>query len=87
MSLHILAERFFLSKAYLNCIFKQSTGTTAWEYITVKRLFLAKELIDGGVQSGDACLQCGFKDYMTFFRSYKRHFGASPKVHGAVSFK
>lgn len=87
LSLEILAEQFFLSKAHLNRIFKQSTGTTAWEYITVKRLFLAKELIDGGVQPGDACLQCGFRDYTTFFRSYKRHFGVSPKEHSTVSSK
>lgn len=79
LSLDVLAQRFFLSKAHLNRIFKQSTGTTAWEYITVKRLFFAKELIDGGTQPGDACLQCGFKDYTTFFRSYKRHFGVSPR--------
>lgn len=81
LSLDILADLFFLSKAHLNRIFKQSTGTTAWEYITVKRLFLAKELIDGGVQSCDACLRSGFKDYTTFFRSYKRHFGVAPKKH------
>lgn len=79
LSLDVLAERFYISKVHLNRIFKQSTGTTVWEYITIKRLFLAKELINAGTQPGDVCLQCGFRDYTTFFRSYKKHFGISPK--------
>ena len=81
LSLDILAERFYLSKAHLNRLFKQSTGTTAWEYITIKRLFLAKALIDTGNKPTDIYLQCGFHDYTTFFRSYKQHFGVSPKEH------
>ena len=81
LSLDVLAERFYISKAHLNRIFKQATGTTAWEYITVKRLFLAKEMIDSGKQPGDVYQQCGFRDYTTFFRSYKQHFGVSPKEH------
>ena len=76
----MLAKRFYLSKTHLNRIFKQSTGTTVWEYITIKRLFLAKELIAAGRQPTDVCTQCGFKDYTTFFRSYKRHFGISPRA-------
>ncbi len=78
LSLDILSERFYISKAHLNRIFKQSTGTTAWEYITIKRLFVAKEMIDSGKQPGDVYQKCGFRDYTTFFRSYKQHFHASP---------
>lgn len=79
LSLDILSERFYISKAHLNRIFKQATGTTAWEYITIKRLFLAKEMIDAGTQPSDVYQQCGFRDYTTFFRSFKQHFGISPK--------
>lgn len=81
LSLDLLAERFYISKAHLNRLFKQATGTTAWEYITVKRLFLAKELISAGTHPTDAYGKCGFNEYTTFFRSYKHHFGLSPKEH------
>lgn len=81
LSLDILSERFYISKAHLNRLFKQSTGTTAWEYITIKRLFLAKDMIDSGKQPGDVYQDCGFRDYTTFFRAYKRHFGVSPRAH------
>ena len=81
LSLDILSERFYISKAHLNRIFKQSTGTTAWEYITIKRLFMAKDMIDSGKQPGDVYQSSGFRDYTTFFRAYKRHFGVSPRAH------
>lgn len=78
LSLDSLSEQFYLSKTHLNRIFKHSTGSTVWEYIIVKRLFQARELIHTGEPPTKVCLQCGFKDYTTFYRSYKQHFGISP---------
>lgn len=79
LSLSFLAEHFYLSKTHLNRVFRQSTGTTVWNYITVKRLFLARELINAGEPPTKVCLSCGFRDYNTFYRAYRQHFGVSPK--------
>lgn len=79
LSLEFLSEHFYLSKTHLNRIFKQSTGTTVWEYIIVKRLFMARELIGAGESPTKVYPQCGFQDYTTFYRAYKQHFGVSPK--------
>ena len=79
LSLGDLADRFYLSKTHLNRLFKQSTGSTVWHYITVKRLFLARELIQAGESPGLVCTQCGFQDYTTFFRAYRKQFGLSPQ--------
>ena len=79
LSLDALSAHFYLSKTHLNRIFKQSTGTTVWEYITVKRLFMARELISAGESPTKVYPQCGFQDYTTFYRAYKQHFGVSPK--------
>ncbi len=79
LSLSMLEDHFFTSKTHLNRLFKQATGTTVWEYITVKRLFLARELMQEGKAPNQVFQQCGFKDYSTFFRAYKQHFGVSPK--------
>lgn len=81
LSLEMLSQRFYISKTHLLRIFKQATGTTVWEYITIKRLFLAKERIDAGMQPTQVYAQCGFKDYTTFFRAYKKHFSVPPKAH------
>ncbi len=79
LSLSFLADHFYISKTHLNRIFRHSTGTTVWNYITIKRLFLARELINSGENPTKAYLQCGFQDYNTFYRAYRQHFGVSPK--------
>ncbi|MBQ8894108.1 MAG: helix-turn-helix domain-containing protein [Clostridia bacterium] len=79
LSLSLLSERFYLSKAHLNRIFKQSTGSTVWNYIVIKRLLLAREMLLSGQTPTEVYGKCGFQDYTTFFRAYKKHFGTSPK--------
>lgn len=68
----------FLSKSQLNRKFKAVTGSTAWEYVTVKRLMLAKELLKKGHRPTSVYLECGFNDYSTFYRAYKTKFQSSP---------
>ncbi len=79
LSLDTICDRFFISKSHINRKFKKLIGTTVWEYITTKRLLLAKELLQTGTLPTDVYLKCGFKDYCTFFRAYKNKFGVSPK--------
>lgn len=79
LSLEQLSEKFYLSKTHLNRLFKANVGTTVGQYIRLKRLFLAKEAIQKGVQPTDLYLQCGFRDYTTFYRAFKQQFSQSPK--------
>ena len=81
LSLDHLSERFFISKSHLNRMFKKATGTTAWDYIVVKRLLMARSLLSEGMVPTDVYLKCGFRDYTTFFRAYKKHFGSTPKEY------
>lgn len=74
-----IANTFFVSKYYMMRQFKQETGYTLGNYISRKRLLLAKELILSGVPGTQACFDCGYRDYSTFSRAYKRLFGESPK--------
>ncbi len=80
ISLTGVSEDFFISSNHINRIIKETSGTTFWEYVTVKRLSLAREQIKSGRKPIEACFSSGFKDYATFFRSYKKHFGVSPKA-------
>ncbi len=79
LSLAVLSSQFYLSKAHLNRIFKRTTGSTVWNYIITKRLLQARELLNGGMPPAAVCACCGFRDYTTFFRAYKKQFGISPK--------
>ena len=79
LSLSSISEKFFLSQSQLNRLFKRATGTSVWEYITIKRLIAARNRIRAGEHAGKVCVSCGFKDYSSFYRMYKSRFGVSPK--------
>lgn len=79
ISLTSIAEEFFISQNHLNRLFKESTGTTLWDYVTLKRLVLAREKLNLGEKPTEIYRDSGFNDYATFFRAYKKHFGDSPK--------
>ena len=79
LSVEGICDRFFISETQLTRQFKKVLGTTASEYILSKRLLRAYNLINEGVKPTVAYLQCGFKDYSSFYRAYKKKFGRSPK--------
>lgn len=79
LSLEVLSEKFYLSKTHINRLFKANVGTTAGQYINLKRLYLAKELLQKGVHPTEVYSLCGFHDYTTFYRAFKKQFGYSPK--------
>ena len=74
-----IADTFYVSKYYMMRLFKQETGYTIGTYIAQKRLLLAKELLLSGVPSTQVCFDCGYKDYSTFSRAYRKLFGESPR--------
>ncbi len=82
LSLSELANRFFISQSQLNRLFKNTTGASPWKYITLKRLTMAKEMIQNGIPAAKAGGDCGFSDYSAFYRAYLKHFGVSPKYDG-----
>lgn len=78
LSIDQLANRFFFSKYHMMRKFKNETGYTIHNYITSKRLLLARSLINEGSPVIKAAQMSGFNDYTTFVRSYKKHFGNAP---------
>ena len=78
LSIDQLAERFFLSKYHMMRKFKNETGYTIHNYMTSKRLLMARSLISQGIPVMKAALASGFRDYTTFVRAYKKQFGKAP---------
>ncbi len=73
---------FFISRTTLYALFRETTGSCIHEYITLKRLMMARELLAAGEQPTGVYLKCGFKDYSTFYRAYKKRFSESPAALG-----
>ena len=78
LSLDQLANRFFFSKYHMMRKFKNETGYTIHNYITSKRLLMARSLISQGMPVMKAAQASGFHDYTTFVRAYKKQFGKAP---------
>lgn len=78
LSIDQLANRFFFSKYHMMRKFKNETGYTIHNYITSKRLLMARSLISQGIPVMKAALASGFRDYTTFVRAYKKQFGKAP---------
>ena len=74
-----LSARVYLSKYYMMRLFKAETGYMIGNYITYRRLLLARSLILKGIPITQACLSSGFQDYSTFSRAYKAEFQEPPR--------
>ncbi len=79
LSVDRVAEACYLNRSYLMHLFRRETGYTIGSYITEKRLFAARTLIQSGLSVTDACLRSGFTSYAAFYRAYRKKFGESPK--------
>lgn len=75
-----LAARFYISKYHMMRRFRDETGYTIHNYITEKRLLLAQQLLEQGLPLGETALRCGYQEYSTFSRAYKKQFGHSPSL-------
>ena len=79
LSIDFLAETFYLSRYHLMHAFKEETGYTIGNYLSTKRLLLARDRIRQGEPITNVCYECGFRNYSTFSRAYKKNFGCSPR--------
>lgn len=78
LSIDDIADSFYISKYYMMRLFKADTGYSIHQYITEKRILLARDLILKGESATNACSDCGFNDYSSFCRAYKRQLGILP---------
>ena len=78
LSVGQVAERFHLSVSQTERVFRRATGTSVGRYCRAKQLLRARQMIAGGKPVQEACLACGFGDYSSFYRLYKKHFGHAP---------
>ena len=75
-----LAEKAFVSKYHLMRRFKAETGYSIHKYINSKRLLMARSMLEKGEPITEICYSCGFRDYSTFSRAFKRMFHTAPAM-------
>ncbi len=80
LSIDRIAKACYLNRSYLMHLFRRETGYTLGSYITEKRLFSARTLIQSGTPVTNACFQSGFSSYPAFYRAYRKKFGEAPRA-------
>ena len=78
LSIPALANQLYVSPSYLMHLFRQETGMSLHQYITRKRIQLAASRLKEGIPATEVCFSCGFQDYSTFSRAFKKIFKTSP---------
>ena len=78
ISLDSISEYIHMSPSQVNRVFRKLTGTSVYDYILSKRLIMAQKMISMGEGSISASQKCGFKDYSSFYRLYKKRMGGAP---------
>lgn len=81
LSLDHLTEKFYMSKTYLNNLFKLHTGSTVNQYIISSRIASAKKLLQEGVPVSLIYDRVGFNNYSHFIRTFTKIVGISPKQY------
>ena len=74
-----LAEKFRLNEDYMGQLFKKMTNTNIANYINIKRIEAAKQLLqETNSRVIDIAFHVGFDNLTYFYRHFKKHTGYSP---------
>lgn len=76
-----VAEYSNMSEYHFFRSFKQAFGMTPFQYLTAKKMTLARELVkDPEKKLADIALCCNFPDVFTFSKAFKRYYGVPPSA-------
>ena len=82
VSIEKLAENLYVSSSYLSHAFREWTGLSPKQYVTLSRLSYSKELLTTTLLPvGEISLRCGFGDVNNFIRSFRRQNGMTPGAY------
>ena len=82
-----IANHIGLSESRLSHLFKEYLGISVLQYIINKRLTIARDMLKIGTSLNDVCSKCGFQDYSSFIRTFKKKFNISPKAYQKQYYK
>ncbi len=73
-----LSKKFSVSESWIAHSFKKHLGVSPSQYINRKKIIYAQSLINKGISPMQAAEDCGYLNYTTFYRQYKKYLGISP---------
>lgn len=83
VSLDELSKTVFLSKYYLERVFRRETGVSIYQMLLQKRMILARNLMRAGTTLTTVAQKCGFSEYSGFYKAFRSEYGVSPRAYAA----
>ena len=79
ITLEKIAKKATMSPTYFSAVFKKMNGLSPWEYITIKRVEMATELLKNSETTIlDIAHQCGFATSSNFYKAFSAITGKKP---------
>lgn len=76
-----VADHCAMSEYHFFRSFKQAFGQTPFQYVTSRKMTLAKELVEARDKTiSEVALTCNFPDVFTFSKAFKRYYGVPPSA-------
>ena len=80
LSLASVSSHFHMNKYYFSHYFTKNMSLSFYRYISLKRLAYAVTMIkENQISIENIALKCGFLDYSSFYRLFKKEYNLSPK--------
>jgi AraC-like DNA-binding protein len=81
VSLASMAEQVEMSRGHFSRLFKETTGSTPYGFVTERRLARAKALlVQSSLSIGDVAAEVGYENQGHFSTSFKRATGLTPRA-------
>ena len=81
-SLLELARQVGINKNKLNQGFRRVFGTSVFDYLRIRRLELARELLESKEKNvTEVAFEVGYAQHSNFTKAFKKHFGTNPTDH------
>lgn len=81
ITLDSLARQFLVSKSSVSHLFSDQLGIGCYHYVVQHRLIAAKNEIFAHTTMNGIPEICGFADYSSFYRLFKKEYGISPQEY------
>lgn len=82
LSLEKIAETAHMSRTYYCTAFKAANGITPWEFVNIKRVDMAKDMLKSSDELVlNIAMRCGFNNSTNFNRIFKKITGVTPKEY------
>lgn len=79
LTLTSIAKKFYMSTTSINTMFKKYINSTVKEYIILKRISMAEDLLTQDYSVSEVCERVGFNNYSHFIRTFTKVVGIPPK--------